>query len=121
MKEIVKFGLVIGVLLCSAIGAASAQDQEFSEEYKAGFYDAAINVGTVTMEYGRLMQLYIDLGGESAEVTAENEDIIEYYNNWTTQFNEQLVPNFNDFIDQTFGPEDNRTEDLYLGEMPLIA
>ena len=111
---------MIGVLLCAAIGAASAQE-EFSEEYKAGFYDAAINVGSVTMEYGRLMQLYIDLGGESAVETPENQDIIEYYNNWTTQFNEQLVPNFNDFIDQTFGPDDNRTENLYLSEMPFIS
>ena len=120
MKEIVKFGLVMGVLLCGAIGAASAQE-ELSEDYKAGFYDAAINIGSATMEYGRLIQLYMDLGGETAEVTAETEDIVEYYNNWTTEFNEQVIPNFNYFIDQTFGPDDNRTENLYLGELPLIS
>lgn len=119
MKEIVKFGLVIGVLLCSAIGTASAQ--EYSDDYKAGFYDAAMIVGQATFTYGNLVDLYYSLGGESAILTADNQDIVEYYNNQTTQFNEQLVPYVNGVIDQVFGSNDNRTEDMYLGELPLIS
>ncbi len=119
MKEIVKYGLVMGILLCGAIGAASAQ--EFSEDYKAGFYDAAMIVGQATFTYGNLVDLYYGLGGESVVLTADNQEIIEYYNNQTTQFNEQLVPYVNGVIDQVFGPDDNRTEDMYLGELPLIS
>jgi predicted dithiol-disulfide oxidoreductase (DUF899 family) len=120
MKEIVKLGLVMGFLLCAGIGASSALD-EFSEDYKAGFYDAAIIVGQATFTYGNLFDLYYGLGGESTVLTADNEEIVEYYNNQTTQFNQQLVPYVNSVIDQVFGPDDNRTEDLYIGELPLIS
>jgi len=120
MNEIVKYGLVMGILLCGAIGAASAQD-EFSEDYKEGFYAAAMIVGQATFTYGNLVDLYYGLGGESVVLTADNQDIVEYYNNQTTQFNEQLVPYVNGVIDQVFGSDDNRTEDMYLGERPLIS
>ncbi|KQC15741.1 MAG: hypothetical protein APR56_12540 [Methanosaeta sp. SDB] len=120
MKEIVKFGLVMGVLLCGAIGAASAQE-EFTEDYKNGFYDAAMIVGQATFTQGNLVDLYYGLGGESAVATADNEEIVEFYNNQTAQFNEQLVPYVNGIIDQIFGPDDDRTEDMYLGELPLIS
>jgi hypothetical protein len=119
MKEIVKFGLVIGVLLCAAIGAASAQ--EFSEDYKNGFYDSAMIVGQAYFTEGNLIDLYYGLGGESTVVTAENQGIIDYYNNQSTQFNEELVPYVNGVINQIFGSDDNRTEDMYLGELPLIS
>ncbi|HII07174.1 MAG TPA: hypothetical protein HA349_07665 [Methanotrichaceae archaeon] len=119
MKEIVKLGLVIGMLLCGAVGATSAQ--EFSEDYKNGFYDAAIIIGQATFTYGNLADLYFGLGGDSTELTPENKDIVDYYNNETSQFNQQMVPYVNDVIDQVFGPDDNRTEDLYLVELPLIS
>ncbi len=120
MKEIVKFGLVIGVLLCGAIGAASAQE-EYSEDYKNGFYESARIVGQAYFTEGNLIDLYYGLGGESAVVTAENQEIIDYYNNQSTQFNDELVPYVNGVIDQVFGPDDNRTEDLHLGKLPLIS
>ncbi len=117
MKEIVKFGLVIGMLLCGAIGAASAQD-EYSDDYKNGFFDAAVLVGQATGMGGSLEQLYMALGGQSTPETAE---IVSDYNNQTTIFNQQVVPYVNSVIDQIFGPDDNRTEDLYLIELPLIS
>lgn len=120
MKGIVKFGLVIGVLLCGAVGAASAQE-EFSEDYKMGFYEGAIIIGSATFTQGNLVDLYYGLGGESTVVTADNEEMIEFYNNQSAQFNQQTVAYVNDIIDQVFGPDDNRTEDLYLAELPLIT
>jgi hypothetical protein len=75
-------------------------------------------VGQATGMGGSLEQLYNALGGES---TPETADIVSYYNNQTAQFNEQVVPYVNDVIDQVFGPDDNRTEDLYLTELPLIT
>lgn len=121
MKEIAKFGLVMGVLLCATIGAASAQDQEYSEDYKTGFYESAMIVGQAYFTQGNLIDLYYGLGGESAVVTADNQEIIDYYNNQSTQFNEQLVPYVNGVINQIFGTDDNRTEDMYIGELPLIT
>ena len=117
MKEIIKLGLVIGALFCAAICAASAQE-EYSEDYKNGFYDAAVIVGQATGMGGSLEQLYNALGGEA---TPETADIVEYYNNQTTLFNQQVIPYVNGIIDQVFGPEDNRSADLYLVELPFIS
>lgn len=120
MKEIMKLGLVMGVLFCTALGAASAQE-EFSEDYKAGFYDAAMIIGQATFEYGTLADLYFSLGGESTVLTPENQEIVDYYNNQSTQFNQERVPFVNSVIDQIFGPNDNRTGDLYMPQLPIIS
>jgi len=123
MKEIVKFGLVIGVLLCAAIGAASAQ--EYSEDYKNGFYSGAALLIPAIMDAKDLSTIYYSLNGQPTDETlvVDNETVTwsDYYNSGATYFNENEVPQVNDFIMQVFGPEDNRTEQLSLTELPLIT
>ena len=128
MKEIVKFGLVIGVLLCGVIGAASAQEEpseEFMEGYKAGFYEGGLALMMAYMDGSDLEDLYNYLGGEPTDETIvyENETIplSDYYNEQATYFNEVTANNLNGFILQIFGSEDNRTEQLLLPELNLIS
>ncbi len=125
MKEIVKFGLVIGVLLCTAIGAASAQDQEFSEDYKDGFYTGAALLIPAIMDANSLQDIYYNLGGKPTDetVVVDNETMTwsDYYNDEATYFNENAVPYVNGIILQIFGPDDNRTGQLSLTELPLIS
>ncbi|MDF0590819.1 hypothetical protein [Candidatus Methanocrinis natronophilus] len=110
----------MGVLLCTTLGAASAQE-EFTEDYKAGFYDAAIIIGQASFAYGNLVDLYYGLGGESVVLTPENQEVVEFYNNQSTQFNQQMVPYVNGVIFQIFGQDDERAEDLYMPELPIIS
>ena len=109
----------MGVLVCTALGAATAQE-DLSEDYKAGFYDGAMLLGQAAFAYGNLIDLYYGLGGESAVMTPENQELVEFYNNQSTQFNQQMVPHVNSIIDLIFGSNDNRTEDLRISELPLI-
>jgi len=128
MKEIIKLGLVMGVLFCAAIGAASAQE-EFSEDYKEGykdgFYMAMMYLCGANMQGSSLVSLYNDLEGKPTEETlvVENETMkwSDYYNELATQFNEETVINLNDMILQIYGPDDNRTQQLLLPELPLIS
>ena len=125
MKKIVKFGLVIGVLLCAAIGAASAQDQEFSEDYRDGFYTGALLLVQAVTNADYLSDIYYSLDGQPTDDTLviDNETMTwsDYYNDEATYFNENAVPYVNGAILQIFGPDDERAEDLYLTELPLIA
>lgn len=123
MKEIVKFGLVMGVLLCAAIGAASAQ--EYSEDYKEGFYSGAALLIPAIMDAKDLSNLYYSLNGQPTDETlvVDNETVTwsDYYNAGATYFNENELPQVNDFIMQVFGPDDNRTAQLSLTELPIIT
>jgi len=127
MNEIVKYGLVMGILLCGAIGAASAQE-EFSEDYKEGYKDgfyasAMILIGANFQAYN-LAGLYDDLNGQPTDetLTIENETMTwsDYYNDQATIFNQETAT-VNEFVLQIFGPDDNRTEQLSLKELPLIS
>jgi hypothetical protein len=128
MKGIVKFGLVIGVLLCGAVGAASAQE-EFSEDYKEGykdgFYMGLMYVCGANVQGSELIGLYNSLDGQPTDetVVVENETITwsDYYNEEATFFNQETVPAVNEVILQIFGPDDDRTEELLLPELPLIT
>jgi hypothetical protein len=123
MKEIVKLGLVMGVLLCCAIGAASAQ--EYSEDYKEGFYSGALLLVQAVMDADYLSDVYYSLNGQPTDETlvVDNETMTwsDYYNEEATLFNENAVPYVNGVILQIFGPDDNRTEQLSLTELPLIT
>lgn len=124
MKEIVKYGLVMGILLCGAIGAASAQE-EYSEDYKEGFYTGALLLVGAVMDADYLSDLYYSLDGQPTEDTlvVDNETITwsDYYNEEATYFNQEAIPYVNGFILQIFGPDDNRTGQLSLKELPLIT
>jgi len=123
MNKVVTFGLAAVLLMCGAIGLVSAADEttdettELSEDYKDGFYEGAKILGQASFTVGSLYDLYLSLGGVSSPETAE---YVEIYNNGSANFNEQIVPYVNNVVYQTFGPDDNRTEDLYLGVLPLI-
>jgi hypothetical protein len=123
MKEIVKFGLVIGVLLCAAIGTTSAQD--YSEDYKDGFYTGALLLVQAVTNADYLSDLYYNLNGQPTDETlvVDNETMTwsDYYNDEATYFNENAVPYVNGAISQIFGSDDERAEDLYLTELPLIT
>ena len=128
MKEIMKLGLVMGVLFCTALGAASAQE-ELSEDYKAGFqegfYTSAMLLIGANLQGASLADLYYSLNGEPTDetLTIENETMTwsDYYNRQAEIFNHQMAPEVNNFILQVFGPEDNRTEQLLLPELPIIS
>ncbi len=118
MNGIFKCGLVAALLICGAMSVAIGDDEvTYSEDYKDGFYVAGSLLGTANGIGGSLFNLYQSLGGTS---TPETVEIVGYYNNQSQMFNEQTVPYVNSIIFQIFGPDDNRTEDLYLGEFPYI-
>ena len=128
MKEIAKLGLVMGVLLCAAIGAASAQEEpseEYMEGYKAGFYEGGLALMMAYMDGSDLENLYNYMGGEPTTETIvyENETVTlsDYYNEQATYFNEVTANNLNSFILQIFGSEDDRTKQLLLPELKLIS
>ena len=128
MKEIVKLGLVMSVLLCVAIGAASAQEEpseEYMEGYKAGFYEGGLALMMAYMDGSDLENLYNYMGGEPTTETIvyENETVTlsDYYNEQATYFNEVTANNLNSFILQIFGSEDDRTKQLLLPELKLIS
>ncbi len=81
----------MGVLFCAAIGAASAQ-----EEYSRGLQERLLRCRSDRRpgnRHGRKPgAAYNALGGEA---TPETADIVEYYNNQTTIFNDQVVPYVN--------------------------
>ena len=128
MKEIMKLGLVMGVLFCTALGAASAQE-ELSEDYKAGFQEGFFAGAMVLidpwLQGSYLSGLYESLEGKPTDQTVvidnETMTLSDYYNAQATLFNQQTVPEVNNFILQVFGPEDNRTEQLLLPELPIIS
>jgi hypothetical protein len=128
MKEIVKYGLVIGMLLCSAIGAASAQD-ELSEDYKEGlkdgFYEGASLMVQGILDYNFLMGFYSDLGGvsttETIVVNNETVTLSDLYNQQAAMYMENERPYINGRILEIFGTDDNRTELLLLPEVQLIS
>jgi hypothetical protein len=128
MKGIVKLGLVMGVLFCTAFGAASAQE-ELSEDYKEGFKDGVymglINVCSANMQWANLAALYYELEGEPTDETlvVDNETITwsDYYNELATSFNQGAVTEVNNFVLQNFGPDDERTELLLIPELPIIS
>jgi len=127
MKEIVKYGLVIGMLLCGAIGAASAQEElseDYKEGYQDGFYMSADLLIGANLQGAALADLYYSLNGEPTDetLTFENETMTwsDYYNDQATIFNQETAP-VNDFIVQIFGPDDNRTELLLLPKLPIIS
>lgn len=127
MKEIIKFGLVIGVLLCVAIGAASAQEysEDYKEGYKDGFYMSMAYVCSANIQGSELVSIYNSLNGQPTDdtVVVDNETMTwsDYYNEEATIFNEETVPAVNDVIVQIFGTDDNRTELLLLPELPIIT
>ena len=128
MKEIVIFGLVIGVLLCGAMGAASAQEElseDYKEGYKDGFYDGGLSLMLAYMEGSDLEGIYNYLEGKPTDETIvfdnETMTLSDYYNEQATHFNEVTVVKINEFILQIFGPEDNRTEQLLLPELAIIS
>lgn len=127
MKEIVTYGLVIGMLLCGAIGAASAQEvsEDYKEGYMDGFYEGQLLMLGANMQGASLANLYNDLEGKTTDETliSENETITwsDYYNEQATLFNQETVPYVNGVILQIFSPDDNRTEQLLLPELPIIS
>ena len=128
MKGIVKFGLVMSVLFCGAIGAASAQEdvsEDYKQGYMDGFYEGAMLMVGGARELDYLAGLYYNLGGEPTEETTvvDNETMTwsDYYNQQATIYNEETVPYINGIILQIFGTEDNRTELLLLPEIDLIS
>ena len=128
MKEIVKFGLVMGILFCAAIGAASAQEnlsEDYKEGFKDGFYEGAMLMVGGARELDYLAGLYYNLGGEPTEETTvvDNETMTwsDYYNQQATIYNDEKVPYINGIILQIFGSEDNRTELLLLPQVELIS
>lgn len=124
MKEIIKLGLVMGVLFCAAIGAASAQE-EYSEDYKEGFYNGAVLLVRAVMDADYLANVYYSLGGEPTDETIvfDNQTLTvsDFYNQEATRFNQETIPLVNDIIVDIFGAEDNRSEQLMLTELPLIS
>lgn len=128
MKEIIKLGLVMGVLFCAAIGAASAQEEpseDYKEGYKDGFYRGAMLLVQAVREADYLAGLYINLDGQPTDETivVDNETMTwsDYYNQGATRFNQEAVPYVNGFVLEIFGADDNRTEQLLLSEVPLIS
>jgi len=115
---------VIGMLLCGAIGAASAQE-EFSEDYKEGFYNGALLLVGAVSDADYLSDMYYGLDGQPTDETivVDNETMTwsDYYNQQATYFNQNAVPYVNGIILQIFGPDDERTEQLSLTELPLIT
>jgi hypothetical protein len=95
----------------------SVKTAKFSKDYKSGFYDATVIVGQAIGMGGSLEQLYNALGGKS---TPETANIVEYYNEQTNQFNDQVVPYVNGVIDQIFDDNDSRSRNLYLVKLHLI-
>jgi hypothetical protein len=128
MKEIVKLGLVMGVLFCTAFGAASAQEElseDYKEGYQDGFYTSAMLLIGANLQGASLADLYYSLNGEPTDetLTIENETMTwsDYYNHQAEVFNQEAVPEVNNFILQIFGHDDERTEQLLLPELPLIT
>ena len=101
MKEIVKFGLVMGVLFCAAIGAASAQET-YSEDYKEGFYRGAILLVGAVMDADYLADVYYSLNGEPTDETivVDNQTLTvsDYYNQQASLFNQDAIPYVNSII-----------------------
>mgnify|MGYP001259214526 CR=1 FL=1 len=125
MKEIVKFGLVMGILFCAAVGVAIAQEEpseDYKEGYKDGFYTGAMLLGQAISNADYLTMLYNDLGGNTTDV-AFNETMTwsDYYNQQATLFNQETILGLNEFVLNVFGADDNRTEQLQLSEIPLIS
>jgi len=127
MNRIVQCGLVAGLLIFGAMSVGSAADESVptvSDDYKAGylngFYDAWYYLGQAYMTAGSLSQLYFMLGGEEIVITEANKDAIDYYNNETRGFNQEIVPFVNDMIAQIFGDDENVTSALSLTELPSI-
>ena len=127
MKEILKFGLVMGVLLCAAIGVASAQEtlsEDYKEGYKDGFYRGATTWFNTVIEYSDLANLYNQLGGQPTNETAvfDNETMTwsDFYNERATIFNEEIAPSVNSLIMEIYGPDDNRTELFLIPDLELI-
>lgn len=128
MKEIMKLGLVMGVLLCTTLGAASAQE-ELSEDYREGFKDGIymglINICTANIQWAELAALYNQLEGEPTDATLviDNQTITwsDYYNELATSFNREAVTEVNNFILQIYGSDDERTEMLLMPELPIIS
>ena len=128
MKEIVKFGLVMGILFCAAIGVAIAQEEpseDYKEGLKDGFYEGASLMVQGVSDYNFLMQFYSDLGGEPTNETAvvDNETVTlsDLYNQQVAIYMESERPFVNGRILEIFGTDDNRTELLLLPEVPLIS
>ena len=128
MKEIMKLELVMGVLLCTTLGAASAQE-ELSEDYKKGFQEGFFAGAMVLidpwLQGSYLSGLYETMDGKPSDeiVVIENETMTlsDYYNAQATLFNQQKVPEVNNFILDVFGPDDERIEYLLLPELPIIS
>lgn len=124
MKEIIKLGLVMGVLFCAAIGAASAQET-YTEEYKDGFYNGALLLVRAVMDADYLADVYYSLGGaptdETIVVDNQTLTVSDYYNQEATRFNQEAIPFVNGIIMEIFGTDDNRSEQLMLSELPLIS
>jgi len=128
MNRIVQCGLVAGLLIFGAMSVGSAADENvsvFSDDYKAGylngFYDAGYYLRPAYTEAGTLLQVYFMLGGEETVITEANKDAIDYYNNETRGFNQEVVPYVNGMIVQIFGEDDNVTSVLSLRELPSIS
>jgi len=115
MNKIICGGLVIALLMTGVMSVATAE--EYSDEYKDGFYNGAVLLGQARALGGNLYSLYMSLGGQFTE---ENEEIVTYYNEEATMFNENVVPYINNELITIFGEDDNRTAQLGMVELPLI-
>ncbi len=127
MNRIVQCGLVAGLLIFGAMSMGGAADEDapvFSDDYKAGylngFYDAGNYLRPAYTGAGSLLQIYFALGGEEAVITEANKEMVDYYNNETRGFNQEVVPFVNDMIVQIFGDDENVTSVLSLTELPSI-
>ncbi|MEA2046026.1 MAG: hypothetical protein U9N48_05850 [Euryarchaeota archaeon] len=124
MNRIVQCGLVAGLLIFGAMSVGSAADENapvFSDDYRQGFYDAGYYLGQANAIGGSLAQFYFALGGEEAAITEENKEMVDYYNNETRAFNQEVVPFVNGMIVQIFGDDDNVTSVISLAKLPLIS
>ena len=102
--------------------AVGEDEVTYSEDYNDGFKDGFYQGAVVFVQANsRMVDLYYfhrDLGGV---LTEENAEYVAEYNNQTTEFNQVWVPNINGMVLEIFGPDDNRSQDLLLPELPLIS
>jgi len=128
MNRIVQCGLVAGLLIFGAMCVGSAADEDaptVSDDYivgfQDGFYQGAQLLGTVYVQGSFLLEEYNRYMALSDEEKEKNQEFVSYYNNQSTDFNQNLIPYVNDIIVQVFGIDDNRTSELSMPSLPSIS
>ena len=114
MNKIICGGLVIALLMTGVMSVATAE--EYSDDYREGFYTGAYLLGQANYIATNLYYFYISLGGDAAT----DEAGVAEYNNQTAYYNEVWVQDVNNILIDIYGEDDNRTTKLGLAELPLI-